>query len=146
MGLFVNSSAGNQWAWVDPHVPGPEGYYAKWGTTTDGQQRPLSPPGPCAGGNWSGAAPARHAFLPAVSCDWPPPVRHLTGVPACRRRSEMIGEAATGVWGWADADCSIAYPFMCRKPGGRPEQRAGSAGAAGGCRVAESFASSRRRG
>jgi hypothetical protein len=65
MGLFLNTSSdgGSQWAWVDPHVPGPEGYYAKWGTTADGLERPLSPPGPCVGGNWSVATLAKHGYL-----------------------------------------------------------------------------------
>jgi hypothetical protein len=51
MGLYLNGSMG--WAWVDPTAPGPEGVYAKWGTTAEGNQRPFNQQYQCAGGNWS---------------------------------------------------------------------------------------------
>ena len=50
-GLFMNDTMG--WKWIDPFAPGPEGVYAKWGVSTDGQQRPFNSQFQCAGGNVS---------------------------------------------------------------------------------------------
>jgi hypothetical protein len=32
--------------------------------------------------------------------------------------SEAVGDSNSVVWGWAEEDCSVAYPFLCSKPGG----------------------------
>jgi hypothetical protein len=89
LGLFVNASANDQWAWLDPHVPGPSGYYAKWGTTSDGQGRPLSPPGLCAGGNWCVPAPRQRPLLQG---------RPHLGPAACRCMLRARSPGCPGLW------------------------------------------------